>query len=51
MVDKIKKSDPSIFIENHKQDFLNIYEKRWDVIFQYLREKKAMEDKICLGYL
>ncbi len=25
LVDKLRKSDPSVFIVNHKQDFLNIY--------------------------
>jgi len=40
-----------MFIANHKQDFLNIYEKRWDVVFKYLKEKKNTEDKVCMSYL
>lgn len=51
----MRKSDPSVFITNHKHDFLNIFEKRWDVVFKYLKDKnketKVCEDKACIAYL
>jgi hypothetical protein len=51
ILEKIRKSDPSSFIGNHKQDFLNIYEKKWDAVFEYLADNKKNELKICVAYL
>jgi len=34
--EKIKNSDPSVFILNHKLDFLHIYGYEWSKIYEYL---------------
>ena len=48
LIEKLRKSDPSVFIANHKQDFLNIYEKRWDVVFNYLKSSKDEKTGVTL---
>ena len=34
--EKIKNSDPNVFIFNHKLDFLHIYGYDWSKIYEYL---------------
>ena len=38
--EKIKNSDPSVFILNHKMDFLHIYSFDWSKIYEYLYQHR-----------
>ena len=45
--DKIKLSDPSIFIMNHKQDFLNVYNLDWKQINSQLEPLHENKTFLC----
>lgn len=49
--EKIKSSDPSIFILNHKLDFLHIYGFDWSRVIESLKKSKAREFSILINYL
>lgn len=33
---KMKKTDPSTFIMNHRHDFLKFYDNEWEEVYNYL---------------
>lgn len=39
----MKKTDPSTFILNHKQDFLKIYDTNWEDVLMHLKSKSKGE--------
>ena len=41
--EKIKTKDYSVFILNHQQDFLKIYDYDWSIIYDYLKKKGNRE--------
>ena len=49
--EKIKNSDPSVFILNHKLDFLHIYGYDWSKIYQYLSHNRKKEASVLINYL
>ena len=49
--EKIKSSDPSIFILNHKLDFLHIYGFDWSKVLDYLRKNRNRQHSILINYL
>jgi hypothetical protein len=51
MKEKIKSSDPSIFIMNHKLDFLHIYSYDWKEVYNYINTYRRRESKIFITYI
>ena len=51
LIKKIKEQDPSVFILNHQQDFLKIYDYNWEKIYDYLRSRQKNEENIFLCLL
>jgi hypothetical protein len=49
--EKIRSSDPSVFIMNHKLDFLHIYGYDWSKIYDYLLLNKRKEARVLINYL
>ena len=49
--EKIKNSDPSVFILNHKMDFLHIYSFDWSRIYEYLYQNRRREASVLINYL
>ena len=50
--EKIRSSDPSVFIMNHKLDFLHIYAYDWSKIYEYLVETNMKkEGSVLINYL
>ena len=50
--EKIRSSDPSVFIMNHKLDFLHIYAYDWSKIYEYLVETNMKkEGSVLVNYL
>ena len=49
--EKIKSSEPSIFIMNHKLDFLHIYNFDWSRVYTYLKDNRRKEVSVLTNYL
>jgi hypothetical protein len=49
--EKIRNSDPSVFILNHKLDFLHIYGYDWSKIYEYLHATRKREASVLINYL
>lgn len=40
LIDKIKSTDPSTFIMNHRHDFLKVYDYKWSDVFNFFQSRK-----------
>lgn len=40
LIDKIKSTDPSTFIMNHRHDFLKVYDYKWSDVFNFFQGRK-----------
>ena len=43
LVKKLSSTDPSMFIMNHRHDFLRIYDSSWKEVFDFLKGRKQSE--------
>lgn len=46
LLEKMKKTDHSTFIMNHRQDFLKFYDTRWPDVHEHLVKRGKSEEKI-----